>query len=170
MNTLSYKTISANANTVNKDWVVVDVKDLPLGRVSAIIANFLRGKYKTNYTPHVDCGDNVVVINAEKVTLTGNKSTEKRYIRYTGYPGGQRVLSADQLLAKHPTALVEKAVKGMLPKNKLGNAKFMHCLPVRRNLIVEDAVLDSENSLVIQQANNRTFAAQLVLKKLLENA
>ena len=95
-----------------------------LGRLASTIARLVRGKHKTGFTPHVDCGDNVVVINAEKVTLTGNKSTEKRYIRYTGYPGGQRILSADQLLAKHPTALVEKAVKGMLPKNKLGNAIF----------------------------------------------
>ena len=120
MDTLSYKTISANANTVNKEWVVVDVKDLPLGRVSAIIANFLRGKYKTNYTPHVDCGDNVVVINAAHVTLSGNKWEQKEYIRHTGFPGGQRILTATQLHNKKDTRLVENAVRGMLPKNKLG--------------------------------------------------
>ncbi len=124
MDTLSYKTISENAATVNKEWLLVDAEGQTLGRLASTIARLVRGKHKAGFTPHVDCGDNVVVINAEKVTLTGNKSTEKRYIRYTGYPGGLRVLSADQLLAKHPTALVEKAVKGMLPKNKLGNAIF----------------------------------------------
>jgi|TARA_B100000795_G_C22533035_1_gene335870 large subunit ribosomal protein L13 len=124
VDTLSYKTISENAATVNKEWLLVDAEGQTLGRLASTIARLVRGKHKTGFTPHVDCGDNVVVINAEKVTLTGNKSTEKRYIRYTGYPGGQRILSADQLLAKHPTALVEKAVKGMLPKNKLGNAIF----------------------------------------------
>ena len=124
MDTLSYKTISENAATVNKEWLLVDAEGQTLGRLASTIARLVRGKHKAGFTPHVDCGDNVVVVNAEKVTLTGNKSTEKRYIRYTGYPGGQRVLSADQLLAKHPTALVEKAVKGMLPKNKLGNAIF----------------------------------------------
>jgi large subunit ribosomal protein L13 len=124
VDTLSYKTISENAATVNKEWLLVDAEGQTLGRLASTIARLVRGKHKAGFTPHVDCGDNVVVINAEKVTLTGNKSTEKRYIRYTGYPGGQRVLSADQLLAKHPTALVEKAVKGMLPKNKLGNAIF----------------------------------------------
>ena len=116
VNTLSYKTISANAKTVNKEWVVVDVKDLPLGRVAAVIANMLRGKYKPNYTPHVDCGDNVVVINADQVTLSGNKWDQKLYIRHTGYPGGQRTLNATQLHQKHDTKLVENAVRGMLPK------------------------------------------------------
>ncbi|MEK9740557.1 MAG: 50S ribosomal protein L13 [Flavobacteriaceae bacterium] len=124
MNTLSYKTISANAKTVNKEWVVVDVKDLPLGRVAAVIANMLRGKYKPNYTPHVDCGDNVVVINADQVTLSGNKWDQKLYIRHTGYPGGQRTLNATQLHQKHDTKLVENAVRGMLPKNKLGADLF----------------------------------------------
>ena len=126
MNTLSYKTISANANTVTKEWVVVDVKDLPLGRVSAIIANFLRGKYKPNYTPHVDCGDHVIVINAAEVALKGNKWEQKEYIRYTGYPGGQRSLNATQLHLKGGHRLVEKAVKGMLPSNKLGRRMFSH--------------------------------------------
>ena len=124
VNTLSYKTIAANANTVNKEWVVVDVKGLPLGRVSAIIAKFLRGKYKPNYTPHVDCGDNVVVINAAHVTLSGNKWEQKEYIRHTGYPGGQRALNATQLHNKKDTRLVENAVRGMLPKNKLGADLF----------------------------------------------
>ncbi len=122
MDTLSYKTISENAGTVNKEWLLVDAKGETLGRLASGIAKLIRGKHKTGFTPHVDCGDNVVVINADKVALSGNKWSEKRYIRFTGYPGGQRVLSAAELLAKHPTAIVEKAVKGMLPKNKLGNA------------------------------------------------
>jgi large subunit ribosomal protein L13 len=124
VNTQSYKTISANPNTVNKEWVLVDVKGLPLGRVSAIIANFLRGKYKTNFTPHVDCGDNVIVVNAAHVTLSGNKWEQKEYIRHTGYPGGQRKLNATQLHNKRDTRLVENAVRGMLPKNKLGAELF----------------------------------------------
>ena len=124
VNTLSYKTISANANTVNKELIVVDVKDLPLGRVAAIIAKFLRGKFKPNYTPHVDCGDNVIVLNAAHVTLSGNKWEQKEYVRHTGYPGGQRILNATQLHNKRDTRLVENAVKGMLPKNKLGADLF----------------------------------------------
>ena len=103
MNTLSYKTISANAKTAHKEWVVVDVKDLPLGRVATVIANFLRGKYKTNYTPHVDCGDNVIVVNASTVTLSGKKWEQKEYVRHTGYPGGQRILNATQLHNKKDT-------------------------------------------------------------------
>ena len=124
LNTLSYKTISSNANTINKEWVVLDVKNLPLGRAATVIANFLRGKHKTNYTPHVDCGDNVIVINAATVTLSGNKWEQKEYIRHTGYPGGQRSLNATQLHNKKDTRLVENAVKGMLPKNKLGAELF----------------------------------------------
>lgn len=124
MNTLSYKTISANKATVTKEWVVVDAENVPLGRLASEVANLLRGKYKTNYTPHVDCGDNVIVINAEKVRLTGKKMTDKEYVHHTGYPGGQRFATPRELLAKKPYALVEKAVKGMLPKNRLGNALF----------------------------------------------
>jgi large subunit ribosomal protein L13 len=124
MNTLSYKTVSANKNTVNKEWLVVDADGQTLGRFASKVAMLLRGKYKTNYTPHVDCGDNVVVINAEKIILTGNKWNDKTYIRHTGYPGGQRSLSATEMFEKDPTRLVEKAVKGMLPKNKLGAAIF----------------------------------------------
>jgi len=124
VNTLSYKTVSANKNTVQKEWVVIDVSEQPLGRVCSIVAKFLRGKYKTNYTPHVDCGDNVIVINAEKLQLTGNKWSEKQYIRHTGYPGGQRSLTAQELYDKDPARVVEKAVKGMLPKNKLGADLF----------------------------------------------
>ena len=124
MNTLSYKTISANVNTVNKQWVVIDAANVPLGRVASIIAIHLRGKHKTNFTPHVDCGDNVIVINAGKVTLSGNKWKQKQYIRHTGYPGGQRSLNAEQLNAKGADRLIENAVKGMLPKNKLGAALY----------------------------------------------
>jgi large subunit ribosomal protein L13 len=124
MNTLSYKTVSANKNTVNKEWLVVDADGQTLGRLSSKIAMLIRGKYKTNFTPHVDCGDNVVVINAEKINLTGKKWTDKSYIRHTGYPGGQRSLTATEMFEKDPTRLIEKAVKGMLPKNKLGSALF----------------------------------------------
>mgnify|MGYP005734424757 FL=1 len=124
MNTLSYKTISANIKTVNKQWIVLDVKNITLGRAASVIANFLRGKYKTNYTPHVDCGDNVVVINSAFITLSGNKWDQKEFIRHTGYPGGQRILNATQVHNKNNTRLVELAVKGMLPKNKLGANLF----------------------------------------------
>ena len=124
MNTLSYKTVSANSATVNKEWVLVDADGQTLGRLSSIIAKLIRGKYKPNFTPHVDCGDNVVVINAEKIVLSGNKWKEKSYIRHTGYPGGQRSLTATEMFEKDPTRLIEKAVKGMLPKNKLGAVLF----------------------------------------------
>ncbi len=128
MNTLSYKTISANSETVNKEWVLVDAEGAPLGRLATLVAATLRGKHKTNFTPHVDCGDNAVVINADKVTLSGTKWSDKVYIRHTGYPGGQRFTTAEQMLKKNPIGLVEEAVKGMLPKNRLGRAiyKNMH--------------------------------------------
>lgn len=124
MNTTSYKTISANVKTVQKDWVVVDAEDQVLGRLATQVAKIIRGKNKPNFTPHVDCGDNVIVINADKIRLTGNKMEEKLYLRHTGFPGGQRELNAAQLLRRKPVALVEKAVKGMLPKNKLGSKLF----------------------------------------------
>ena len=124
MNTLSYKTVSANKATVEKEWVLVDAEGQTLGRLSSVVALMLRGKHKTSYTPHVDCGDNVIVINAEKIELTGAKKTDKEYIRHTGYPGGQRVTKADELMKKNPTRLIEYAVKGMLPKNRLGSAIF----------------------------------------------
>lgn len=122
VDTLSYKTISVNKATANKKWVLVDAEGQSLGRLASKVAKLLRGKYKPEFTPHVDCGDNVIVINAEKVNLTGNKWNDKQYLRYTGYPGGQRVEVAKDVLAKYPERLVEKAVKGMLPKNKLGAA------------------------------------------------
>jgi large subunit ribosomal protein L13 len=124
MNTLSYKTVSANKATVNKEWLVVDADGQTLGRFASKVAMLVRGKYKPNFTPHVDCGDNVIVINAEKIQLTGKKWTDKSYIRHTGYPGGQRSLTATEMFGKDPARLVEKAVKGMLPKNKLGSALY----------------------------------------------
>lgn len=124
MNTLSYKTVSANSATVNKEWLVVDAEGEVLGRLASKVAKLIRGKYKPNFTPHVDCGDNVVIINAEKVKLTGNKWNDKVYMRHTGYPGGQKTLSANELFGKDPIRIVENAVKGMLPKNKLGRAIY----------------------------------------------
>ena len=124
MNTLSYKTVSANKKTVNKQWVVVDAQGEILGRLSTKIAMIIRGKTKPDFTPNVDCGDNVIVINADKVKLTGNKFSDKTYVSYTGYPGGQRFISPKELMAKHPTRVIEKAVRGMLPKNRLGKALF----------------------------------------------
>ncbi|MDR0715054.1 MAG: 50S ribosomal protein L13 [Bacteroidales bacterium] len=124
MDTLSYKTVSANKDTVNKEWVIVDAQNEVVGRLCARIALVLRGKHKAAYTPHVDCGDHVIVINADKIRFTGKKFAEKKYVRHTGYPGGQRVTTAAVLLKTKPIAVVEKAVKGMLPKNKLGAALF----------------------------------------------
>ena len=124
MDTLSYKTIATNKSTANKLWVLVDAEGQTLGRLASKVAILLRGKHKPNFTPHVDCGDNVVVINASKVNLTGKKWEDKTYIRYTGYPGGQRTLTANQLFDKNPSTIIEKSVKGMLPKNKLGATLF----------------------------------------------
>ena len=124
MDTLSYKTVAANNSTIQKEWVLVDAEGENLGRLASKVAILLRGKHKPNFTPHVDCGDNVIVINAEKINLTGNKWTDKSYIRHTGYPGGQRSLTATELFEKDPNRIVEKSVKGMLPKNKLGAQLF----------------------------------------------
>ena len=124
MDALSYKTKSASKATVTKEWVVVDADGHNLGRLASKVAMILRGKYKPSYTPHVDCGDNVIVINSEKINLTGTKMDDKIYMRHTGYPGGQRTLTAKVLQAKNPASLVEKAVKGMLPKNKVGAELF----------------------------------------------
>ena len=129
VNTLSYKTVSANKETVVKEWYVVDAKDVVLGRLATVVAMVLRGKHKPSFTPHVDCGDNVIVINADKIKLTGNKMSDKQYVRHTGYPGGQRTQTPEDLLSKKPEAVVEKAIRGMLPKNRLGSAIF-------RNLFV----------------------------------
>jgi len=124
VDTLSYKTVSANSATVTKEWVVVDAEGQVLGRLASKVANILRGKHKPSFTPHVDGGDNVIVINAEKVMLTGKKMTDKVYIRHSGYPGGQTKQNPTDILKKYPERLVEKAVKGMLPKNRLGSTLF----------------------------------------------
>jgi len=129
VDTLSYKTVSANKATITKEWVVIDAADQVLGRLASRVALILRGKNKPNYTPHVDCGDNVIIINAEKVRLTGKKMTDKVYVRHTGYSGGQRFATPKELLNRKPLAVVEHAVKGMLPKNRLGAELF-------RNLFV----------------------------------
>ena len=123
MDTLSFKTISANKQTVNKEWVVVDATDQVLGRLASKVAKLLRGKYKPNFTPNVDCGDNVIIINADKIILTGNKMQDKEYIRYTGFPGGQRSESPADVLKKKDgwDKLVRRTVKGLLPKNKLAD-------------------------------------------------
>ncbi|MEM6724556.1 MAG: 50S ribosomal protein L13 [Bacteroidota bacterium] len=124
MDTLSYKTKSIRNEDVQRKWYIVDAEDQPLGRVCSQIATVLRGKHKPSYTPHIDNGDYVIVINADKVKLTGNKMDQKVYLSYTGYPGGQRAINARNLADKKPYALVEKAVKGMLPKNRLGRKMF----------------------------------------------
>ena len=123
MDTLSYKTISANKETATKEWVVVDATDQVLGRLGTKVAKLLRGKYKPNFTPNVDCGDNVIIINADKVKLTGNKWTDRVYLRHTGYPGGQREMTPAALMARPngEEKLLKKVVKGMLPKNRLAS-------------------------------------------------
>lgn len=120
MNTVSYKTISANSATVQKNWYVVDAEDKTLGRFASEVAKILRGKNKPDFTPHVDCGDYVIVLNAEKIRLTGDKMNSKEYQTYSGHPGGRKVTIAKDQLERKPTSLVEIAVKGMLPKNRLG--------------------------------------------------
>jgi len=124
VDTLSYKTISANNATANKQWFVADATNQVLGRFSSRIASVLRGKHKTNYTPHADCGDNVIVINAEKIRLTGNKWSGKEYVTHSGYPGGQKIRSPKEIALKNPAHLIEMAIKKMLPRNRLGNAIF----------------------------------------------
>ncbi len=129
MDSLSYKTISANAATVTKEWVLIDATDAVVGRLASQVAKILRGKNKPYFTPHVDCGDNVIIINADKVRFTGKKMTDKVYVRHTGYPGGQRFATPADYLHKKPTFVIEKAVKNMLPHNRLG-AALLHNLRV----------------------------------------
>lgn len=124
MDTLSYKTVSLNNATVEKNWVIVDADSKVLGRVASEVAKIIRGKNKASYTPHVDCGDNVIVINADKIRLTGKKWNDKQYVRHTGYPGGQRFETPAEAKAKSSILLVERAVKGMLPKNRLGSKLY----------------------------------------------
>lgn len=124
MDTLSYKTISANKATVNKRWYIVDAEGKTLGRLCSSIAKVIRGKNKPDFTPHVDCGDNIIVINASKLSISNNKLSDKIYLTYSGYHGGQKKASLANMMAKKPETVIEKAVKGMLPKNKLGKAIF----------------------------------------------
>ena len=122
MDTQSYKTVSLKAGDIKKEWVVIDATDLVVGRLAARLALVLRGKNKASFTPHMDCGDNVIVLNADKVRFTGKKMTDKVYVRHTGYPGGQRFATPALYLAKKPAFVIEEAVRGMLPKNRLGEA------------------------------------------------
>jgi large subunit ribosomal protein L13 len=124
VDTLSYRTVSANKATVKKEWVIIDAQDEILGRLASNVAKILRGKNKPEFTPHVDCGDNVIIINADKIQLTGSKWSDRQYVSHSGYPGGQKTISPEKLIVKKPTAIVEKAVKGMLPKNRLGRELF----------------------------------------------
>jgi len=124
MESISYKTAFVNKETAQKEWIVVDAESAVLGRLASQVAKIIRGKHKASYTPHVDCGDNVIIINAEKVRLTGKKMDDKVYIRHTGYPGGQRFATPREVMAKNPRGVIESAVKGMLPKNRIGRALF----------------------------------------------
>jgi large subunit ribosomal protein L13 len=124
MDTLSYKTISVNKETAGKGWVLIDAEDQVVGRLASMAAYILRGKHKASFTPHVDCGDNVIIINADKIKFTGDKITDKNYVRYTGYPGGQRFRNPKELLVKKPVFIIEHAVKGMLPRTRLGRQLF----------------------------------------------
>lgn len=126
MDTLSYKTKSVNKESADKKWLIIDVEDMILGRVASRVASLLRGKHKPTFTPHSDTGDYVIVLNAEKIKLSGMKATKKIYMRHTGYPGGQKTLTANEVMEKKPTKVFESAVKGMLPKNKLGKAVYMN--------------------------------------------
>ncbi len=121
MDTNSYKTYSPKASDIEKKWVLVDAEGHALGRVASKVATLLRGKHKPTFAPHMDTGDNVVIINAEKVVLTGNKMKQKEYFSYSGHPGSERFTSAEEMLEHHPEDVVKKAVKGMLPKNKLSS-------------------------------------------------
>ncbi|MCB0685323.1 MAG: 50S ribosomal protein L13 [Saprospiraceae bacterium] len=120
MDTLSYKTKSTRKEDVERKWYIVDADGETVGRICSKIAHVLKGKHKPSYTPHVDCGDHVIVVNAEKIRFTGKKLAQKTYLYHTGFPGGQRSIVAADLMSKKPDQLIEKAVRGMLPKNKLG--------------------------------------------------
>ena len=124
MDTLSYKTQSAKKETIDRKWYIVDAEGEVVGRLCSKIASVLRGKHKPSYTPHVDTGDCVIVINADKVRFTGSKMAKKEYISYSGYPGGQKRRTAQEMLDKQPIRIIENAVKGMLPKNRLGRAMY----------------------------------------------
>ena len=127
MDTLSYKTLSANKVTANKQWFVDDASGQTLGRMASKVAKVLRGKFKTNFTPHADCGDYVIIVNSGKVVMTGNKMADRRIFSHTGYPGGQKRISPSEMLEKDETSLVRHALRGMLPKNKLGAEILRNC-------------------------------------------
>ncbi len=139
MDTLSYKTISANKETANKKWLLIDVDGQVLGRAASKIAKVLRGKYKTNYTPHADCGDYVIILNANKVVMTGNKMQNREIFSHTGYPGGQKRISPIEMLKKDGTSVLRHAIKGMLPKNKLGAAILRNCYIYTGNEHIHEA-------------------------------
>lgn len=124
VDTLSYKTLSVNKEHADKQWVVIDATDQVVGRLASRVAAILRGKNKPNFTPNADCGDNVIIVNADKVRFTGKKFTDKVYVRHTGYPGGQRYATPKELMARKPLAVLEHAIKGMLPKTRLGAEQF----------------------------------------------
>ncbi|MCR4737259.1 MAG: 50S ribosomal protein L13 [Bacteroidales bacterium] len=124
MDAVSYKTISANEKIVKKEWVLIDAQEEIVGRLATVVARILKGKNKPYYTPHFDCGDNVIIINAEKVRFTGHKWTDKQYVHHTTYPGGQRFATPREVMRKYPERILEHAIKGMLPKNRLGSQLF----------------------------------------------
>jgi len=142
------KTFSAKAETVQRDWFVVDATDKVLGRLASEVASRLRGKHKAEYTPHVDTGDHIVIVNAEKIRVTGNKAEAKRYYRHSGYPGGIKEITLGEQLQKHPTRVIESAVKGMLPKNPLGRAMFakLECMPVLITVIRRNSLRPLKSS------------------------
>jgi large subunit ribosomal protein L13 len=139
VDTLTYKTKSANKATATKSWILVDAENETVGRLASKVAYLVRGKHKTAYTPHVDCGDNVVIINAEKVRFSGKKMDEKVYTRYTGYPGGQRFATPKMLLVKTPERLLEHAIGRMLPKTRLGDR-------LRRNVFIYAGVAHEQEA------------------------
>ena len=124
MDSISYKTIYTNKETAKKNWILVDAENEVLGRLASRVAYMLRGKHKTSFTPHSDAGDNIIIINAEKIKLTGNKMEDKKYIRHTGYPGGQRSTTPKELMRTYPERIIQMAIKRMLPKTKLGDAVY----------------------------------------------
>lgn len=121
MDSLSYKTISTPKEAIEKSWFIIDANEAILGRLSSKIASIAKGKHKPSYTPNVDCGDKIIVVNAEKIAMTGKKWDFKEYVSHSGYPGGQKRVTPREQLEKDPTKIIERAVKGMLPKNKIGS-------------------------------------------------
>ena len=124
MDITSYKTIAFNQKSVKKNWILIDAANQPLGRMASKASIILRGKNKPSFTPHIDCGDNVIILNAQNVHLTGDKWAKKKYLSHSGYPGGQKSILAKDLKKKHPTRIIERSIKGMLPKNRLGRKIF----------------------------------------------